>query len=301
MVLTLTACPASVWAQGETYEQSSVIPLGQAGRTIAHIPSVETLRAGDSSRRLRNEAISELPWRQLSPAARAEVREIVDSTSLYRRLPEIKFNSDRRVYEFFTRNPDVAVSIWRAMQISDVELWQTGPYEYETDTQDGTWGEVRVLLKGPDSYLVTCRGEFQSPVLPKAIRAYAVMHLQPRFGEDGTVTHKVDMFVSFPSLTVETIAKIVSPVSYRIADRNFEEISMFAELMNTAMSRQPGWVEHIARRLNGILPGRAEELLAVTARVYVDAEKRRRAAEGLPVSLEAIRPPVLDAAPTGGE
>src|SRR5690606_20909099 len=136
-----------------------------------------------------------------------------------------------------------------------VQMWQTSATSYETDTRDGTIGTVDVLYRHPGSYLVLCHGQFQSPALPKPIQASALMHLQPRFSTDGTVAHHVDLFVSFPSLTVETIAKLVSPVSNRIADRNFEEVSLFVEMMSTAMSRQPGWVEQLAGELEGIVDG----------------------------------------------
>ena len=45
----------------------------------------------------------------------------------------------------------------------------------------------------------------------------------------------------------------------------------------------------------GVLPGRDEELLEVTAEVYVDAQRRRLEAAGRPVSLDAIQPPVTQA------
>jgi hypothetical protein len=85
---------------------------------------------------------------------------------------------------------------------------------------------------------------------------------------------------------------LISPVSYRIADRNFEEVSLFVEMMSSAMSRQPGWVEQISARLDGVLAGRSQELLNVTAAVYIDYERRRLAETGQPVTLEAIKAPL---------
>lgn len=295
VVATIVAIvsPSVSYAQSDALERSSVIPITAAtDQTRGERLTVDTLEEGSSNWRIRRSAIEEIPLARLNPEGRREVEEILDGLSLFRRLPTIQLEADPRVYEFFTRHPDVAVSIWRAMNISRVQLWQTGPNEYETDTRDGTWGEVQVLLRSPTNYIVTCRGEFKSPALPKAIRADAMMHLKPEFKPDGTIVHQVDLFVSFPSQTVETIAKIVSPLSNRIADRNFEEISLFLVMMNVGMSRQPGWVEQISQRLEGILDGRADALLAVTASVYVDAETKRRRAQGLPVSADAIQPPV---------
>lgn len=285
--IALSVMSAVALAQTDALEQSSVIPLGRSVESIrVGDLSVKILEPGNSSRKQREEALTQLPMRFLPPAAQGDVREVTNAISLYRRLPTVDLQADRRIYEFFTQHPDVAVSIWRAMNISQVQLWQTGPNEYETDTRDGTWGAVTVLHRSPHSSLVHCRGQFQSPALPRPVRAVALMHLQPRFHENGRVTHQVDLFVSFPSTTVDTIAKIVSPVSNRIADRNFEEISMFVEMMNLAMSHRPDWVEQISLRLDGVLPGRPEELMAVTKQVHLDAERHRQAQAGAPQSSQ---------------
>ncbi|WP_437202221.1 hypothetical protein [Planctomicrobium sp. SH664] len=289
---------APVLAQASASDAESVMPMAQAvGKSNGHRLQVTVLKAGDSSRRQRSAAIDQLPMQHLNPAAQREVQRIVKNISLYRRLPTVELFSDRRVYEYFTTHPDVAVSIWRALDISQVQMFQTGPFDYETDTRDGTLGTVTVLHQSPTSYVILCKGQFQSPALTKPIRAEAVMHLQPHFNDNGTVWHELDLFVSFSSQTVETMAKLVSPLSNRIADKNFEEVSLFVEMMSTAMSRQPGWVEQLAGRLDGVLPERPNQLLSVTAQVYVDAERRRLAAAGQQPTLQAVVPPAPERVP----
>lgn len=271
----------------------TVIPVsGQTGGGI----TVDTVDGGTSSWITRRRAIRELSLQSLPVAQRQDCEAIVDATSLFRRLPTIQMEIEPRVYEFFKERPDVAVSIWRAMGISKVQMWQTGPTEYESDAQDGTVGTVTVLRRTPASSLAICYGEFLPPNFRAPIRGAALMHLQTRstIGADGRnrVTHFADIFVSFPSQTVETIARIISPVTNRIADKNFEEVSLFLRMMDVAMARQPGWVENIAHRLEGVLPERDDELLELTAAVYVDAQRRLLRDAGEEVSLEAIRPPV---------
>lgn len=266
-------------ARAQDIEKSSVIPIARsAPMADARRMTVKTIQTGDSSRPVRDAAVKQLPWSRLSGAQHAQARQVTNSISLFRRLPTLEIEADRRCYEFFASHPDVAVSIWRAMDISRVQMWQTGPDEYEIDTKDGSIGTVTVLHRSPESYLVICQGQFQSPALPKPIAANAMMHLQPRFSADGRVTHTVDLFVSFPSTTVETVAKLIAPVSYKIADRNLEEISLFTRMMSIGMSEHPGWVQQMAGRLDGVIAGRPEELLLVTADVYSSAEKARRAA-----------------------
>lgn len=282
-------------------DRGSVIPVTQL--TAGGQPVVAGLvKAADSSRRCRNEAIEQLPMAYLTSDAQAKVQQVLKDLSLFRRLPTLEIEADRRAYEFFTTHPDVAVSVWRALQISNVQMKEVNPNFYRTDTNDGTVGTVEVLLRSPGSYLVLCQGLLQSPGMPRPIQAKALMHLQPKFDQRGRVTHHLDLFVSFPSQTIETIAKLTSPVSFRIADRNFEEVTLFVALMSSAMSRQPGWVEQTAQRMEGLAPGRTNDLLKVTAAVYVDAERRRLAAAGQPVTVESILPPVSAqaAGPEGG-
>ena len=127
------------------------------------------------------------------------------------------------------------------------------------------------------------------------MQARALMHLQPTFapGPNGRteVTHTLDLFVSFPSQTVEALARLISPVSNHVADRNFEEVSLFIEMMDLAMSRQPGWVERVSQQLNGVEPDAPNSLLQVTAEVYVDAQRRLSLQHGVTPSVYQITAP----------
>ncbi|WP_437185509.1 hypothetical protein SH668x_002618 [Planctomicrobium sp. SH668] len=279
-----------VFAQNPSTDNESVIPINQiTGRSEKPVVA-NLIRAGDSSRKARQEAADQLPIGSLTADGQREVQQVLKDLSLFRRLPTLQVEVDPRAYEFFTDHPDVAVSIWRALDISNVQMKERTPVNYVTDTSDGTIGTVDVLLRSPTNYLVLCQGQLQSPGMPKPITAKALMHLQPRFDNNGKVTHHLDLFVSFPSQTVETLAKLTSPVSFRIADRNFEEVSLFMGLMSRAMAQQPGWVEQTSKRLEGVDPQRPTQLLKVTASVYVDAERKRLTALGIPVTAETIRP-----------
>jgi hypothetical protein len=163
------------------------------------------------------------------------------------------------------------------------------------DTNDGTTGTINVLYRSAESCLILCSGMFKSPYLQNPIAAKSVMHLQTRFTTDENgrtyAVHHADMFVAFPSQRVETVAKLISPLSNVIIDRNFQEISLFIHVMWLAMGRQPGWVEQIATKLDGVDDQRREELVRLTARIYVDTQKALRARAGEAATLEAIRPP----------
>lgn len=257
---------------------------------------VETLQAGTSNKKSRDEALKLLPIAQLPASSQQLANGVVNSSSLYRRLPTIRSQVDHRVYRFFADHPDVAVSMWRAMGVSKLQMFQTGEFEYEADAKDGSVGVITILSRTPTDCLLHCSGMFQSPVLTKPIQARAVMHVRTAFevnpaGEQ-IVTHTADLFVAFPSQTVETVAKAMAPISNKITDKNFEEISLFVRMMQLAMTQQPGWIEQMAAKLDGVIEGRADQLLKVTAQCYIDEKKRLGEIASEPVRLESVRPPV---------
>ncbi len=293
----------TVWTvglEGPALSASEPVPLLSTPPVAEpQYPQALEVLPGSSSRQTRQTAIDALGLKTLAPAHREQAELVLGSVSLFRRLSTYSCQVDPRVHQFFTQYPDVAVSIWRAMGVSSMEMRQTGPDEYEIETADGTIGTVTRLRQTADSSLILCSGLFKSPYLAKPIESRALMHLHTKFDQDAQgrpqVTYQADLFVCFPSQGVETVARLISPISNVIMDRNFEEISLFLQVMGQAMSRQPGWIEHMAVRLDGILPGRSDELLKLTAVLYVEQQKLQLHETGAPVTLEAVRPPVIPA------
>ncbi len=261
--------------------------------------AVDVLSPGTSARAVRDSARNAVPLQQLSPEHQRLAQSVLGDVSLFRRLPTVRAKLDPRVYQYFLDAPDAAVSIWRVLGISKLELKQTAPGVFEADTGDGSSGTVCLLHRTPTSCVVYCDGLFKSPVLAKPIKARALVTLraviEPQADGVTLITHSSDMFVSFPSLAVETIARMVSPLSYKYADRNIEEITSFLRMMDISMSRQPGWIEQIAQLMDGISDERNRQLLQLTAAVYVDAQRRNFAAKGEPFRIESIKPPVQKA------
>jgi hypothetical protein len=246
-------------------------------RVAAFEERVQTVRRASSTRAARKAAIDSLPLGKMTGAHRLRVSRIVDGTSVFRELPSLRFEVDPRVYHFFMEHPDVAVSIWRVMKISEFEMRQTGRTAYETDDGAGTSGAIDVAYLNGNEAVVLCDGEYKSVLLPKPIKAGGLLHLKASFERtsDGRtfVTHSAWMFVTFPSQTVDTAAKIMSPVSYAMIDQNFREVSLFVHMMSLAMQRQPGWVENLSSRLEGVIPSRRTQLMDVTVAVYADARR----------------------------
>ncbi|HUE13973.1 MAG TPA: hypothetical protein VMR25_07410 [Planctomycetaceae bacterium] len=264
------------------YDEISVAPKAQAeasssqsrGRAAME-ERVKVVKRASSSKLARKAAVAALPLDKMSEAHRGRVLQIVNGNGMFRELPSFRFEVDPRVYYFFMKHPDVAVSIWRVMQISEFQMHQTGADGYETDDSDGTSGIIDVAYRGQNEVVVLCNGVYRSPLLPKSIKANGVLHVQVAFERDPNgkiyATHTARLFVLFPSQTIDTVARIMSPVSNAIIDQNFREVSLFLHMMSTAMERQPGWVENVSSRLDGVLAERRTQLMEVTIEVFADA------------------------------
>jgi hypothetical protein len=241
---------------------------------------VKTIQKATSSKASRKAAVDALPLDKMSDDHRRRITQIVNGTSIYRELPTLQFDIDHRVYRFFMDHPEVAVSIWQVMKISEFKMRETQPDVFETDDGEGTRGQIEVAVRKPDEVVVICDGTYKSSLLPTSIKASGVLHVKVELGErpDGTtfVTHRARLFVYFPSQTVETVARLMSPVSNAIIDQNFREVSLFLYMMSTAMSRQPGWVEAVSKRMENVSEERKTQIMAVTVDVYADSNSRAR-------------------------
>ncbi|MDB5391634.1 MAG: hypothetical protein JWM11_7280 [Planctomycetaceae bacterium] len=268
-------------------------------------PSVEAhiQTKGTSSDKVKKTALTELPLDKLSPQNQVRVQTLLNEVGYYRRLPTTVFAVEPDVYSFFIRYPDVAVSIWRVMGISEMKMWQTGPNEYEGDSGDGSTGTIDVLYRSSELNLLLCEGQYQSPILKKPIKARSLILLKSTFSKeaDGAifVTHRADMYVTFPSQTVETAAKILSPVTGPMADRTFTEMSLFLRMMSLAMTRRPAWVDQVAGQMEGVAEVRKNQLRQVMLTVH-NLERKRQGLPSLVVNKPAPPPAKLAREATDG-
>ena len=273
---TISELPGNQRSAAKTDSPSSLIVSPESERSDREI--LRILRKGNSRRTARQAGIEQLPLNHMTVANRKKADGILEHVSLFRELPMLQFEVEPAVYHYFTQHPDVAVSIWRVLEISKFQMRQIQADEYFAEVSDGTFGTIRVLYRGNNQQVILCRGVYKSPLISKPLQADTMIHLKTQFlkAADGRpqVRHRAWMYVSFPSKTVETAAKLISPISNLIIDRNFQEISLFLNLMSISMARQPGWVEKIASKLEGVEKTRRKELLDLTAKVYVLSRNR---------------------------
>lgn len=254
------------------------------------------VRPGTSASSTRQQAVRSIPLDQLSADGREKAERVLKDIGLYRRLPTLSFEVEPEIYRFLLHRPDLAVSNWRALEISRLQLRELEPDVYAADAGDGSLGKIHVLLRTPEDTLIYCDGEFKSPALLQPIRARALMRFQSTFvcnpGGETVVTHYGDVFVQFPNVAVETIARTIAPISHVIADKNFKQISLFLRLISLLMSRQPEWTSQVASRMDGIDAQDREAFIELSNASHERAvERAERLMSRPPVAIDQVLTP----------
>ena len=112
-----------------------------------------------------------------------------------------------------------------------------------------------------------CQGSYHNPLLPRPMEASALIWFRtvctPNAESTHVVTQKADVFVRFPSSSVSALAKVLTPVTNALMDRNLFEVSLYGSMMSRAVRDEPEWVVQVAQQLEGVLPQRKNELIEV--------------------------------------
>ena len=165
------------------------------------------------------------------------------------------------------------------MDISDFQLQQTGNFKFSADAGDGSRGNAEYVYRDNQQAVLVCDGIYKNPVLSKPIMARAVVHLHYQFqpgpaGQPPVLTQQINAFISFPSTAVMTVAKVISPVTNKIMDRNCLEITVFLKVMSDSMQSRPQWVQTMAGRMDGVAPVRRTELTELASSVSTASRSR---------------------------
>ena len=241
---------------------------------------VHEIEPATSSNDVRDTVTAGIPLDQLEDHHRAQVETLLGQQTLFRCLPALRIELEPSSYEYYRRHPEVAVAVWKVLGISQLQLMSTSASGlFSVKSTDGSDGTLEVLLQTNNLLIVRGTGNWHSGVLPTPIRSEGLVVLRHRFEKDREgrryVSHQAAVFLTFPQQSVRNVARIVSPVTNMIADRNFKDISLFLRMMHVAAIERPGWIEMIAGRLEGLTRPQRDEFLKSAARALV-ANRRLR-------------------------
>lgn len=220
----------------------------------AQFSSLSTSKAqGSSSRQNRTDAVAQIPFNELNKVAQQRLKSVVSNPSFYRRLPVSTIDADPDYFRFLVRKPEVVVSIWRLMGVTEMTTNRVGPYSVETDDGAGTISNLELVYGNNDLHIFYGTGSYEGPVLRRKLtgRCVIVVRSQSKPKQDGGFDHtsQLDVFLKVDNSTAALITRTIQPVVGSTADHNFVESLKFIERLNqTTRNNGPG-VKAMARRL----------------------------------------------------
>ena len=240
----------------------------------ARVARADTTSA-TSNRAARNEAMSAIPWRQMSPQHRRTAQSVVQNTSIYRRLPTRVIDCDPEVFTFLIQHPEVVIDIWRVMGISQVALQKRPDGSYRGADGAGTSGTVRFLhadwgQNAQNTAVVFAEGAYEGKPFVTPLKAKTVMLLRSGAVRETNgrhyVTVRIDSFLHLEQMGVELVAKTVQPWINKTADQNFIETLTFVSNFSRTAEKNPEGMQRLAGRLSALDEPTRNELVALCFR-----------------------------------
>jgi hypothetical protein len=243
---------------------------------LAPIPS-ET-DSGSSSVVLREASLKRLPLQRLTRAAQKQILDIAQSPTIYRHLPTQAIDCDQDMFLFLTRKPEVMVGIWDLMGITNVQCKRTGPYQMEASDGSGTTCQIDLVYGDPTTHIYIANGSYDGKMVARPVRGSGVFVVTSHYANapDGhtTVTGTIDCFLQFDSLGADLIARTLSGLIGRSADKNFVETARFMSQVSQASQRNPAAMMDVAERMPQVDDSTRREFAGVIQNVATRARQR---------------------------
>ena len=270
---------------------TAIVLLGVGSRSLASEPAAKpNTTSGTTSAAARQEAIESIPLDKLDRHAQAKIKGVLANVSIFRRLPVRVVDCDPELYQFLARHPDVVVSIWDALKLTQLDLRQTAPDKFRAVESDGTTVTFEYLLKSHDTHIVYAEGTYTGALLTRPVKGSCLCILKSGYVRetDGRyyVTSRLDTFLNVEPGAIELVAKTLQPIAGHVADNNFIQTVAFLGSLSKTAEVNPSGVERLAARLPGVQAEIREEFAAVAAKV---AEKAAAVERRLPTPLAAGR------------
>ena len=244
-----------------------------------------TLPETPSGREAQDAALQAIPWERLEAASRSKAEEVVAGATLFRRMPVEVIQCDPQFFLFCVHHPEVVVHIWQVLGLSRMKLHPTPQDTYQVDDGMGTRCEMQFLFRSPELHLIYAQGSYEGPILKRKVhgRALLVLHSPVRQQEDGKtwIACRLDTFLQMEPGAAEVLTKTLHPFIGRVSDYNFKQTARFVEELWLCGQRNPGQLERLASRLEGVSPELRQELVRLS---------RPRAEQAGPTAPSSDRP-----------
>lgn len=225
--------------------------IGQTGGLLAG-----EVKKATTSKNAKAAAIQSIPFEKLTKVDRARVSKLLSSRNIYRRLPVHVAQCDPQFYEFCLKNPDLIVNIWRAFDITDLNIKKINSKKYWGQDEEGTKGTVEFLYHDYETTILFIEGQYDGPLVIKPVAGRALMVLRSGFvrNADGKyyATSQLDTFTQIDNVAVDFFTRTLQPLLGRIADNNFVQTSAFIGSLSRTAEANPGGVKRLRKELKDV-------------------------------------------------
>ncbi len=234
-------------------------------------------RYATTSKSARQSALRSIPFEQLDQSARVKVGSVLSNLSVFRRMPVRVIDCDPDMYLFLVRNPDVVVNIWDVLNITKLQLRQSGDDTYRLAEDEGTLGKVEFLYSSHDTHVIYGEGTYEGPLFARPVRGRCLAVLKTGYVRetDGRyyITTRLDTFLAVDHAGVELLAKAFHPLIGRTADENFvQTVSFLGCLSRTAEVNSRG-VQRLATKLEYVRPELRLQLAELAEKMASDSPR----------------------------
>ena len=212
----------------------------------------------ETSRRVREQAIADLPLQQLVPQARQRVMEVVERPTLFRRMPTEQILCSPDLFVFLVRYPEVVVNMWDLMGATKLSVSRVGKYLLDSNDGAGTKTRVELIYGNQTQHLMYAKGAYSGPLFRRQLHGQCVMMINSAYqrnkrGEE-VVTCTMDVFLSLDNVGIDIVAKTLHPLMGNTADHNFAESARFVSQVSEQTKKNPAGMQRLSRRLEKVEP-----------------------------------------------
>lgn len=253
------------------------VSVGVASRTASG--QLDTSMAtGTTSRTERHAAASRIPHDRLDPAVSRKVADVVQNATIYRQLPVVTINSDPDFYLTLLRYPEVIISTWQLMGVTQMDAKRIAPFAIEVNDGAGTATKTDLVYGDPNLNIFYSEGEYDGPMLFRKINGKCVIVVESHYQLDASgqpsVTSRLNIFLHIDNMAAGLIARTIHPLVGTTADNNFVETLKFTEkLAATSDTNGPG-VQRMGSRLPGLQPDVRQRFIDIAGIAWQRAQRR---------------------------
>ncbi len=236
------------------------------------------------SREAREQAIRSIPFQELDEGTRQKLTSVLSNPTIYRRLPTRTISCDPDMYVFLVRHPEVVVSIWELMGVTNVKVQRTGQYTMRASDGAGTITDVELIYGSRDQHVVYAEGYYDGPMTRKKLTGRCVMLLSSAYEQDESqqvhVISQLDVFLQLDNVGADLLARTLHPIVGRTADHNFLESAGFLAQLSAAAETNAAGVQRLSERLTQVDPAVRTRFASLAAVAQQRATMRREMLEG---------------------